>query len=538
MKRHCLSPSRTWLLPDNFADELVYCEAVPKSADDVLYSGSEDEAYDNSDDRRARYETQAQRFLNGHEPVLLSASLRGPFGGKHGWTNPWRSTSASALHHHHVESSQILGTATSSMPPPETVRPKSPARAHRFLNNESLCRVDSWRQGITTDICTNQASSSQGASITESEDSILPGTQSARGNGTSRTLEVPISLPPVEYDLPNATDSYPTLRQASYRDEDVDMANSLPHTNQPSTPETKRSSLPTPDFTLSIKSFREFMTPSPQRPTKIRRISTADGGYLPSTQILVDAAISNPWAMPSTKKRSHNRIKKHVTWAPLPGEEGASPRDGDEVSQNSLHGAEPPYITTLGNPAPRLPRAASPPPLIVAAEIPARDEKFAKHFAAMAGRRLRTPIPRTSLLPSASQQFCASPAVDAMANAFIQADEQATDGTAAVQGDSPLLPLDLRGNTRMEEDGAQGGDRLVQDGEESDATDDVNAVLENISDFLESWDIDAELAKAARADNSRSGRDNDTPTRMPRSVLVGSSIAVDLPGLMDDGVWD
>ncbi|KAK3371603.1 hypothetical protein B0T24DRAFT_531787 [Lasiosphaeria ovina] len=1006
MKRRCLSPSRTWLLPDNFADEPVYCEAVPKSADDVLYSGSEDEAYDNSDDRRARYETQAQRFLNGHEPVLLSASLRGPFGGKYGWTNPWHSTSASALHQHHVESSLILGTATSSMPPPESVRPKSPARAHRFLSNESLCRVNSWRQGITTDICADQASSSQGASTTEStviEDSILPGTQSVRGNGTSRTPQVlfedtkplnnlsqpsvrrpsgssslnslptktpepssvslngqavqpakmghivpqakvllpakkpiniaraaigtiltpcakeaesgfqsasdrsfrfrrrasrdkvttaipttksstgplthqvssqtsdrqnskkavtsqkpestgkhasqlsredceevifmdiaethkpdlstseserhaddlnpigedgtaettppidgptlvpsessaslpkpplridpsvflstekflnplvgekpklprtllwpssqqpvksrlslsslpaaassqplpeirynvsknatlpdllpasarmvkghspqvdtqpvatptargeetlvemveqnsqpnasdenlrteleletstekdeiaepsaispmptnqspwytdeirpralgeaaeaskleprqsqglrrrisqnpsqsqspwaanahvapqtpmanaesllliaiealeragyqspwrpggsqipvsdtgpfsPISLPPIGYDLPNATDSYPMLRQASYRDEDVDMANSQPHTKQPSTPETKRSSLPTPDFTLSIKSFREFMTPSPQRPTKIRRISTADGGYLPSTQILVDTAISNPWAIPSTKKRSHNRIKKHVTWAPLPGEEGASPKDGDEASKNSLHGAELPYITTVGDPAPRLPRTASPPPLIVAVELPARDEKFAKHFAAMAGRRLRTTIPRTSLLPSASQQFCASPAVDAMANAFIQADKQATDGTAAVQRDGSLLPLDLHGNTRMEEDGAQGGDRLVQHEEESDATDDVNAVLENIGDFLESWDIDAELAKAARADNSRGGRDNDTPTRMPRSVLAGSSTVAGLPGLMDDGVWD
>ncbi|KAJ4306672.1 hypothetical protein N0V88_000036 [Collariella sp. IMI 366227] len=60
----------------------------------------------------------------------------------------------------------------------------------------------------------------------------------------------------------------------------------------PSTPETEPSGLPTPDFSLSVKSFKHFMTPSPQPASKRRRISPAanDEGHLPSTQALVDAA--------------------------------------------------------------------------------------------------------------------------------------------------------------------------------------------------------------------------------------------------------
>ncbi|CAK7219454.1 hypothetical protein SBRCBS47491_003849 [Sporothrix bragantina] len=57
--------------------------------DDVLLSGSDDEYYDSPNERSRRLEEQARLFLQGHRPLLLSASLRGPFGRETGWENPW-----------------------------------------------------------------------------------------------------------------------------------------------------------------------------------------------------------------------------------------------------------------------------------------------------------------------------------------------------------------------------------------------------------------------------------------------------------------
>ncbi|EHK48829.1 hypothetical protein TRIATDRAFT_281606 [Trichoderma atroviride IMI 206040] len=68
----------------------IYCEAVLQPQD-VYYEGSEDEDYDSAEARRQRYEAAGQRFLQGNVPLLLSATLKGPFEQESGWVNPWRS---------------------------------------------------------------------------------------------------------------------------------------------------------------------------------------------------------------------------------------------------------------------------------------------------------------------------------------------------------------------------------------------------------------------------------------------------------------
>lgn len=73
----------------------IYCEAVLQPQD-VYYEGSEDEDYDNAEARRQRYEAAGQRFLDGNVPLLLSATLKGPFEEESGWVNPWRSKSRTA----------------------------------------------------------------------------------------------------------------------------------------------------------------------------------------------------------------------------------------------------------------------------------------------------------------------------------------------------------------------------------------------------------------------------------------------------------
>ncbi|KAL7926387.1 hypothetical protein ACQKWADRAFT_280149 [Trichoderma austrokoningii] len=73
----------------------VYCEAVMQPQD-IYYEGSEDEDYGSAEVRRQRYEAAAQRFLEGNVPLLISATLQGPFEEESGWVNPWRSKNRTA----------------------------------------------------------------------------------------------------------------------------------------------------------------------------------------------------------------------------------------------------------------------------------------------------------------------------------------------------------------------------------------------------------------------------------------------------------
>lgn len=268
----------------------------------------------------------------------------------------------------------------------------------------------------------------------------------------------PLSSPAYSAVLPTVPDDATLPERSAQDQEDIDMGNSQPYPPHPSTPETKQSGLPTPDFTFPIRPFRDFMTPSPQRPAKRRRTSeiNADSCF-PSTQALVNATTSNPWARASTSKPGR---QKRVSWAPLPDKE-EPPTTGDpDTSIDSLYGAElassagsssiPPRRTSTSSSYTHRTRTGSPPPSILATSstsLPTdANQKFAKHFAAVAAAANRrrgvvggvggvgTPLrsqkrrqlqPQQLLLPSASQQICPSPAFDAMADAFLRADAHA-----------------------------------------------------------------------------------------------------------------
>ncbi|KAK0704756.1 hypothetical protein B0H67DRAFT_359513 [Lasiosphaeris hirsuta] len=360
--------------------------------------------------------------------------------------------------------------------------------------------------------------------------------------GKARPYKV-MSSPTMSHDLSKAGDSNPA--QELMFDMDVQMSNAEPPPLQPSTPKSQELSLPTPEFTLSIKSFREFMTPSP---VKIRRIS-ADG-QPPGTQRLVDAAVSNPWTRPSTQlstRRRKLKKSKRVSWAPLPGEE-QSLRDHttpDPFPSSSPAGAEFPIASS----APQLhsrPRACSPPPssLVATDQLPTANEKFGEHFAAMANRRRRsttgvgsmdrvalligTPRIRKSLLPSASQQVCESPAMEAMAEAFLEADETVARHEECVVkalGDGGVREaMGLDDEEEEEEEDITFGLGLGngEEPEEEPVVDDVTAVLDNLDDFLDRWDVEVELAKAGTKERERQS-----------GVRLGGGLSQ-----MDVGVWD
>ncbi|KAK4142776.1 uncharacterized protein C8A04DRAFT_12921 [Dichotomopilus funicola] len=427
-------------------------------------------------------------------------------------------------------------------------------------------------------------------------------------------------LPATDPSLPRSP-VLPTLRDGS-NNNDAEVANSQLYPLPPSTPETKQSSLPTPDVTLSVKSFKNFMTPSPQRPpaAKRRRILTDADGALPSTQALVDAAISNPWIRPPTEARPPKRQRsqhrqssqaarprKRVSWGPLPGEE-----DNEDEGNQTPDDPEPipaPAPTSTTNPPssfssssrkrklnpstphshahahdhPRRARPTSPPPSILSSSsLPSTNQKFGKHFAAVAGRRVgstpllqRTPAAATaemlmrrgvvaskSLLPSGSQQTCGSPAVDAMAEAFLRAervggggdgDENASEGVSASAlgvlgtetggGGEQAVTDNERGGQGDHEEGYDDDDEQeegnnTQDEDEGttepepepEAIDEVSAVMENLDDFLGgNWDLDADLAQA-KAEQGR----NQNQAQAGSSSQGGGGLS----GLMDVGVWD
>lgn len=258
---------------------------------------------------------------------------------------------------------------------------------------------------------------------------------------------------------------------------------------QPTTPDLTRSNLPTPNFTMSIKSFSQFMSPSP---TKKR--TSLGGNRLSSTQ----SAARNPWAKSSFKKPN-----RHVSWAPLPGEavdsaainsdenkENETIYDEEDVSFFDAAGRKKGTYTIAR------PRAASPPPLsaVPAAELPDYDSKFAKHFEAMAKRKKTQGILRprmaSRLLPTGSQQVPSSPGLGAMAEAFIQASQtRKLQQQQHVDVDVSAEAQDL-GFDDESLDNVGDGSLPIRGNELEEEVDEVSAVLDNLDKFLDdTWEM-------------------------------------------------
>ena len=252
------------------------------------------------------------------------------------------------------------------------------------------------------------------------------------------------------------------------------LQQTTPNINRPSTPDASQSAIS--ELASSIRPFSNFLTPSPVKQWKPKRTSLASGSRLPSTQVLADAATSNPWTNTSSVKSS-----RRVSFAPLPGEEA---RDADDDGNKENEEAESELPARPANhslkKASSAVRAVSPPLLTHSEDMQDHDHRFAAHFQAMA-KKDRVPRLGRRLLPTASQQVLGSPAVGAMAEAFIEAEQikaNSKDGMLATpspheQEQEAVAPL-------LNEE----------------SVDDVSAVIDNLGDFLNAWDVDAELAEA------------------------------------------
>lgn len=354
-----------------------------------------------------------------------------------------------------------------------------------------------------------------------------------------------------------------------------DTNNSQASIAQLSTPESNKPAQRTPEntnsFGLSTKSFRDFMTPSPQ-PAKRRKISGMSSarnntGPISSTQLLFQAATANPWSpglLSSSRRPTPNTIKpksllrqtlsttttpsmsrkrKRVTFAPLPGE---TPPALD-LASSPYFSAEYPSTTPSGTPIPPMvssphpkTRPSSPPPSTLSSDLPtAETEKFSKHFAKVATKRLghttfANPVAKLRdtqkrLLPSESQQGCDSPGVEAMAERFVFfADSHNNSGrTAGVEGgeeeeEEVLLQSQLDSQLGI----------VIEDEEEvveGESQDVVNDVLQNLDDFLGVggglWDVDSavrDMAREQRHEEGRRMREEEEEMRRLEMGLGGS----------------
>ncbi|KAI0485630.1 hypothetical protein F4859DRAFT_471885 [Xylaria cf. heliscus] len=249
----------------------------------------------------------------------------------------------------------------------------------------------------------------------------------------------------------------------------------------PYTPIPLGARQPTPDGEVSIRSFSNFNFSSPP-------LSVCPPGSSTSRGI-----ISNR-KYPST--RTGTRSSRRVSFAPLPHED-----EGNGQSSTKTRAASPP-----------------PPPLVDLEEEDI-DERYRKHYNIMS-RRLSvrgTPNLRyhQRLLPSVSQQKPESPSVEAMAEAFQEADAHLLDHVdEAVEGtEIDRVEIGVALTEEMPQSPWQ---------HDSQGVDDVAAVMGNLHDFLDVWDVDTEMDRN-RIDLDEAGR-HEVPSNNDMNILQGVGI--------------
>ncbi|EXM28991.1 hypothetical protein RAB80_000272 [Fusarium oxysporum f. sp. vasinfectum] len=293
-----------------------------------------------------------------------------------------------------------------SLPQPslQNVRPTvvdSPAKEQqleqqRQPNSPKDTRISFSQQTPWVDnkLCLGQISTDSPMSESKETGTIVaessPVEQTPWTNEMAELPTIPLALTPVvEIEDRTAVEEPNTPAVASQVDTPLQDASAAATTVIESTPE--------PQF--SVKSFASFRSTSPAHSSRRskRAVWRGSGARMPSTQGILASATKNPWVVRSSERR--------VSFAPLPHEtKGYSSNPTTPCPSTSKR------------------RQGSPPPDTPMSELPTSgDDKFHKHFDAVA----RGPIIRHKqrLLPSESQRTVGSPMPDAMAEAFLSADQ-------------------------------------------------------------------------------------------------------------------
>ncbi|KAI1347211.1 hypothetical protein F5Y01DRAFT_249069 [Xylaria sp. FL0043] len=310
----------------------------------------------------------------------------------------------------------------------------------------------------------------------------LPGTPSGpvlAEHQEHRDLASPLPMPPNTINPAQLLGEPQYLRPSIAKESEADT-----HTQGfPCTPVPQIDRQPTPDGEVSIRSFSNFNFSSPQR------------SHCPPSSSACRRSILSKAKHMST--RTSARSTRRVSFAVLPYEQED---DSNQLSTRS--------------------RAASPPPAtLVDLEEEVVDGKYRNHFDVM-NRRLSvhgTPTLRhhQRLLPSSSQQKPESPSVEAMANAFREADARLSSRIDSVVEASKDDVQELRFGEAEETPQSPWQ-------HDTQGTDDVAAVLGNLNHFLDVWDVDAEIDKNRAELNETRTHEASTSNNM--TILQGGGI--------------
>ncbi|KOS17664.1 hypothetical protein ESCO_003307 [Escovopsis weberi] len=236
-----------------------------------------------------------------------------------------------------------------------------------------------------------------------------------------------------------------------------------------------RPSTPEPQFCEA--SFASFLTPSPVRHSRQVKRQSLRGGA--SYQTILASVMKNPW-------RSATKPGRRVSWAPLPHEFKSACGMRQLLNDDDCE----PLSPGAGK---KTERPSSPPPLTPLSQISsiAGDTKFQRHFAAVSSRSGPS-LPANNHLPKAVHQRGSPSPGDHHPGAGAAADESpaAEDAGALPPLVSDDAPVARAGSAVPPVDRA---------GSESDEGQDPMDMFNELDDFLQTWDVDAELEMARKA---------------------------------------
>jgi hypothetical protein len=282
-----------------------------------------------------------------------------------------------SVHEHHLV--QEPGQSTPKANKKVSISQQSPWAAHKLSQYATLSRSQKLTESPRSD-----ANKMGNAETTNSPMKQTPWT------GETDELSIEPLVPKSTVQLGNQTASLESNTPVLQSEAGI-------HVHDMSALATPRTASTTePQF--SLKSFASFRSPAePSSQQSKRALWRESGSRLPSTQGILASATKNPWETKTSERR--------VAFAPLPDETGG-------------------HLSTPTTPCPSLnkKRISSPPPDTLVSELHQSEvTELHEHLNNVA----RGPVIRRSnrLLPTESQCTAGSPLADAMAEAFLVADQ-------------------------------------------------------------------------------------------------------------------
>jgi hypothetical protein len=268
--------------------------------------------------------------------------------------------------------------------------------------------------------------------------------------------------------------------------------------------------LPTTEFTSTGENRLSNSQSFRKQHRELSNVTTESSELFPSTQVLIETVTANPWNSSMKKSKSHKSIKR-VSFGPLPS---------DDID-NSL--PQPALNVTQ--------RLQSPPPPEGALRLTHLDDGF--HYQLRATQNLEiaeesltrfmnTPWEEIPAMKSRAKPPPNSPAVGAMAEAFIAADREnlaknsdmsdiAKPMRATVKKTKTVVASETWTRTAPQQQETQSHSPLdasfsiAPSGKVTavnfdigafDVEGSLDAMIDDVGSFFEGWDVDSELKKA------------------------------------------